>query len=76
MFEHEEGFNKTLRQAFFFLLGVADPYAIGFDIEKDIINDILVQLEASLTEEESCSKEGDPTSEEEGPDHDDGVGGQ
>ncbi|KOM31619.1 hypothetical protein LR48_Vigan01g117400 [Vigna angularis] len=52
MYEHEEGFNKALRQASF-LLGVTDPFVAGFDIEKDVIDGELVQLE-----------EGEPVGEE------------
>ncbi|KOM50621.1 hypothetical protein LR48_Vigan08g144800 [Vigna angularis] len=40
VFEHEEGFNKALRQASL-LAGVQDPFTLGFDIEKDIFDGVL-----------------------------------
>ncbi|KAG2403618.1 uncharacterized protein HKW66_Vig0189050 [Vigna angularis] len=46
LFEHEEGFNKALRQVTL-LAGVQDPFALGVDIEKDVFNDVLVDLNAA-----------------------------
>ncbi|KOM31999.1 hypothetical protein LR48_Vigan01g155500 [Vigna angularis] len=43
VFEHEEGFNKALRQASL-LAGIQEPYALGFDIEKDVFDGVLVDL--------------------------------
>lgn len=74
VFEHEEGFYKSLRQASF-LLGVVDPNVVGFDIEKDVIDGELVQLEASLAEGDHPGNE-EPHAEEEEPVNDDGAGDQ
>ncbi|KOM29693.1 hypothetical protein LR48_Vigan746s000600 [Vigna angularis] len=46
LFEHEEGFNKALRQVTL-LAGVQDPLALGVDIEKDVFNGVLVDLNAA-----------------------------
>ncbi|KOM29512.1 hypothetical protein LR48_Vigan715s000200 [Vigna angularis] len=43
VFEHEEGFNKALRQASL-LAGIQEPYALGFDIKKDVFDGVLVDL--------------------------------
>ncbi|KOM32027.1 hypothetical protein LR48_Vigan01g158300 [Vigna angularis] len=43
VFEHEEGFNKALRQASL-LAGIQEPFALGFDIEKDVFYGVLVDL--------------------------------
>lgn len=43
MTKHEEGFFKALRQAAV-LLKVHEPFAIGFDIEKDVCDGELVYL--------------------------------
>ncbi|KOM56661.1 hypothetical protein LR48_Vigan10g255300 [Vigna angularis] len=45
MFEHEEGFNKALRQVSL-LAGIPEPYSLGVDIEKDVFDGILVDLQA------------------------------
>ncbi|KOM56178.1 hypothetical protein LR48_Vigan10g207000 [Vigna angularis] len=45
LFEHEEGFNKALRQVTL-LAGIKDPFALGVDIEKDVFNGVLVDLNA------------------------------
>ncbi|KOM57381.1 hypothetical protein LR48_Vigan11g041400 [Vigna angularis] len=74
VFKHKEGFNKALRQMSL-LLGIADPYAEGFDIEKDIIDGELVQLEDTLADEEIPVVEEQPTEEEESADEDDGGAG-
>ncbi|KOM55765.1 hypothetical protein LR48_Vigan10g165700 [Vigna angularis] len=54
LFEHEEGFNKALRQVTL-LAGVQDPFALGVDIEKDVFNGVLVDLNAA--------EENEPTAE-------------
>ncbi|KOM56843.1 hypothetical protein LR48_Vigan10g273500 [Vigna angularis] len=54
LFEHEEGFNKALRQVAL-LAGVRDPFALGVDIEKDVFNGVLVDLNAA--------EENEPTAE-------------
>ncbi|KAG2399404.1 hypothetical protein LR48_Vigan04g136600 [Vigna angularis] len=54
LFEHEEGFNKALRQVSL-LAGVQDPFALGVDIEKDVFNGVLVDLNAA--------EENEPTAE-------------
>ncbi|KOM43634.1 hypothetical protein LR48_Vigan05g123900 [Vigna angularis] len=54
LFEHEEGFNKALRQVTLFA-GVQDPFALGVDIEKDVFNGVLVDLNAA--------EENEPTAE-------------
>ncbi|KOM52989.1 hypothetical protein LR48_Vigan09g164800 [Vigna angularis] len=54
LFEHEEGFNKALRQVTL-LAGVQDPFALGVDIEKDVFNGVLVGLNAA--------EENEPTAE-------------
>ncbi|KOM44200.1 hypothetical protein LR48_Vigan05g180500 [Vigna angularis] len=46
LFEHEEGFNKALRQVTL-LAGVQDPLALGVDIEKDVFDGVLVDLNAA-----------------------------
>ncbi|KOM38407.1 hypothetical protein LR48_Vigan03g178900 [Vigna angularis] len=43
VFEHEEGFNKALWQASL-LAGIQELYALGFDIEKDVFDGVLVDL--------------------------------
>ncbi|KOM57440.1 hypothetical protein LR48_Vigan11g047300 [Vigna angularis] len=43
VFEHEEGFNKALRQASL-LAGIQEPFALGFDIEKDVFDGVLMDL--------------------------------
>ncbi|KOM38254.1 hypothetical protein LR48_Vigan03g163600 [Vigna angularis] len=43
IFEHEEGFNKALRQVSL-MAGIQEPYALGFDIEKDVFDGVLVDL--------------------------------
>lgn len=63
VFEHKEGFNKALRQAYV-LLGVAKPYAVRFDIKKDIISGILVQLEALVDMGDQLRVEEPPIEEE------------
>ncbi|KOM57406.1 hypothetical protein LR48_Vigan11g043900 [Vigna angularis] len=50
LFEHEEGFNKALRQVTL-LAGVQDPFALGVDIEKDVFNGVLVDLNAAGEDE-------------------------
>ncbi|KOM30955.1 hypothetical protein LR48_Vigan01g051000 [Vigna angularis] len=52
VFEHEEGLNKALRQA-----GVEDPFVLGFDIEKDVFDGVLVDLNAPANEQETAPKE-------------------
>ncbi|KOM55869.1 hypothetical protein LR48_Vigan10g176100 [Vigna angularis] len=54
LFEHEEGFNKALRQVTL-LAGVQDPFSLGVDIEKDVFNGVLVDLNAA--------EENEPTAE-------------
>ncbi|KOM28756.1 hypothetical protein LR48_Vigan583s000700 [Vigna angularis] len=46
LFEHEEGFNKALRQVTL-LAGVQDPFSLGVDIEKDVFDGVLVDLNAA-----------------------------
>ncbi|KOM49174.1 hypothetical protein LR48_Vigan08g000100 [Vigna angularis] len=53
--EHEEGFNKALRQAFV-LTGIHEPFALGFDIEKDVFDGILVDLNTMVDDEGSETK--------------------
>ncbi|KOM48410.1 hypothetical protein LR48_Vigan07g211400 [Vigna angularis] len=45
MFEHEEGFNKALRQVSL-LADIPEPYSLGVDIEKDVFDGVLVDLNA------------------------------
>ncbi|KOM51795.1 hypothetical protein LR48_Vigan09g045400 [Vigna angularis] len=45
MFEHEEGFDKALRQVSL-LAGIPEPYSLGVDIEKDVFDGVLVDLNA------------------------------
>ncbi|KOM41312.1 hypothetical protein LR48_Vigan04g151000 [Vigna angularis] len=40
VFEHEEGFNKALRQASV-QMGVKESFTLGFDIEKDLQHNVL-----------------------------------
>ncbi|KOM55346.1 hypothetical protein LR48_Vigan10g123800 [Vigna angularis] len=51
VFEHEEGFNKALRQASV-LAGIQEPFAVGFDIVKDVFYGVLVDLNSMVDEEE------------------------
>ncbi|KOM48069.1 hypothetical protein LR48_Vigan07g177300 [Vigna angularis] len=75
VFEHEEGFNKALRQASL-RLRVVDPYAEGFYIEKDVIGGELVQLEDTPANEEIPIVEEQPAEEEEPADEDNGGVGE
>ncbi|KAG2407532.1 uncharacterized protein HKW66_Vig0023540 [Vigna angularis] len=50
LFEHEEGFNKALRQVTL-LAGVQDPFSLGVDIEKDVFDGVLVDLNAAEEDE-------------------------
>ncbi|KOM29430.1 hypothetical protein LR48_Vigan682s000400 [Vigna angularis] len=50
VFEHEEGFNKALRQAFV-LVGIHEPFTLGFDIEKDVFDGVLVDLNSMVDDE-------------------------
>ncbi|KOM57997.1 hypothetical protein LR48_Vigan11g103000 [Vigna angularis] len=60
VFEHEEGFNKALRQASV-LAGIQEPYALGFDIQKHVFDGVLVHLIALVAEDEPQEME-DPLS--------------
>ncbi|KOM52336.1 hypothetical protein LR48_Vigan09g099500 [Vigna angularis] len=62
VFEHEEGFNQALRQASV-LMGFKEPFALGFDIEKDVFDGVLVPLESSATEETQMDLENPPNVE-------------
>ncbi|KOM55963.1 hypothetical protein LR48_Vigan10g185500 [Vigna angularis] len=62
--EHEEGFNKGLRQASF-LLGVTDLYAEGFDIMKDVFDGEFVHLKESAVDEEGVPTKDEQSTEEE-----------
>lgn len=57
MIEHEEGFNKALRQASF-LLGV-DPYAKGFDVMKKVYEGNFVPHDEIPDNEEEPAAEED-----------------
>ncbi|KOM55465.1 hypothetical protein LR48_Vigan10g135700 [Vigna angularis] len=50
VFEREESFNKALRQASL-LTGIQESFALGFDIEKDVFNGVLVDLNTVDDEE-------------------------
>ncbi|KOM37306.1 hypothetical protein LR48_Vigan03g068700 [Vigna angularis] len=50
VFEHEEDFNKALRQASL-LASIQEPFALGFDIEKDVFDGVLVHLNTVDDEE-------------------------
>ncbi|KAG2389826.1 uncharacterized protein HKW66_Vig0178990 [Vigna angularis] len=50
LFEHEEGFNKALRQVTL-LAGVQDPFSLGVDIKKDVFDGVLVDLNAAEEDE-------------------------
>ncbi|KOM51798.1 hypothetical protein LR48_Vigan09g045700 [Vigna angularis] len=50
VFEHEEGFNKALRQASI-LIGVKESFALGFDIENGVFDGVLVPLKLPAIEE-------------------------
>ncbi|KAG2396558.1 uncharacterized protein HKW66_Vig0228330 [Vigna angularis] len=54
LFEHEEGFNKALRQVTL-LAGVQDPFSLGVDIEKDVFDGVLVDLNAAEENEPTLS---------------------
>ncbi|KOM43594.1 hypothetical protein LR48_Vigan05g119900 [Vigna angularis] len=54
--EHEEGFNKALRQASV-LAGIHEPFALGFNIEKDVFDGVLVDLN-TLADDEGPKTEG------------------
>ncbi|KOM41032.1 hypothetical protein LR48_Vigan04g123000 [Vigna angularis] len=56
VFEHEKGFNKALHQAFV-LAGIHEPFALGFDIEKDVFDGVLVDLN-SIVDDEGPKTEG------------------
>ncbi|KOM37445.1 hypothetical protein LR48_Vigan03g082700 [Vigna angularis] len=56
VFEHEEGFKKALRQASV-LAGVHEPFALGFDIEKDVFDGVLVDLN-TMADDEGPETEG------------------
>ncbi|KOM41307.1 hypothetical protein LR48_Vigan04g150500 [Vigna angularis] len=56
VFEHEDGFNKALRQASV-LTGIREPFALGFDIEKDVFDGVLVDLN-SIADDEGLGTEG------------------
>ncbi|KOM29680.1 hypothetical protein LR48_Vigan743s001300 [Vigna angularis] len=58
VFEHEEGFNKALRQASV-LAGIQEPFALGFDIEKDVFDGVLVDLN-TMVDDEAPEIEGPP----------------
>ncbi|KOM34862.1 hypothetical protein LR48_Vigan02g101200 [Vigna angularis] len=56
VFEHEEGFNKALCHASI-LAGIQEPFALGFDIKKDVFDGVLVDLN-SLVDDEGPGTEG------------------
>ncbi|KOM39947.1 hypothetical protein LR48_Vigan04g014500 [Vigna angularis] len=58
VFEHEEGFNKALHQASV-LTGVHEPFALGFDIKKDVFDGVLVDLN-TMVDDEAPETEGPP----------------
>ncbi|KOM25300.1 hypothetical protein LR48_Vigan86s001900 [Vigna angularis] len=55
LIEHEEGFNKALRQAAF-LLG-PDPLVAGFDIGQDVYDGKMIPIDASPINEEATGDE-------------------
>ncbi|KOM47183.1 hypothetical protein LR48_Vigan07g088700 [Vigna angularis] len=59
VFEPEEGFNKALRQASV-LAGIQEPFALGFDIEKDVFDGVLVDLN-TMVDGEAPEIEGPPS---------------
>ncbi|KOM41283.1 hypothetical protein LR48_Vigan04g148100 [Vigna angularis] len=63
IFEHEEGFYKALQQVSV-LVGVRDPYVVGFDIEKDVFDRILVHLDDLAARGNPPRLEEPPTAEE------------
>ncbi|KOM50267.1 hypothetical protein LR48_Vigan08g109400 [Vigna angularis] len=58
VFEHEEGFHKALRQASV-LAGIQEHFALGFDIEEDVFDGVLVDLN-TLVDGKAPEIEGPP----------------
>lgn len=71
--EHEEGFNKVVRQAAY-LLG-ADPLSAGFDIAQDVYEGKMMLVPVSDGEEDPVEEDaGEEDAGEENANHNEDVG--